>query len=194
MLILVRHGQTAANASGLLQGRADLELTELGRRQAKAIAAALPAPARVVSSPLQRARATADSFGVPVEIDDSWVELHYGDYDGVPITSVEADVWTQWRTDRTFSPPGGESFEQLDQRVWAACDALAPAAAAADVVVVSHVSPIKSAVAWALGVSGAIAWRMHLDLASITRIAVAGRGASLQTFNETGHLASVARG
>ena len=59
MLIIVRHGRTAANASGLLLGRADPELDELGRRQAAAVAAALPPVDRVVASPLRRAQETA---------------------------------------------------------------------------------------------------------------------------------------
>ena len=193
-IILVRHGQTAANAAGLLLGRADLELTELGRQQAKALAAAVPGAARVVSSPLRRATETAEAFGVDVEIDDRWVEVDYGEYDGLPVTEVAAEVWARWRSDPTFAPPGGESFELVDARVAEACDALAPDAAHHDVVVVSHVSPIKAAVAWGLGVSGAIAWRMHLDVASITRLAVRGGAATLRSFNETGHLAPVAAG
>jgi broad specificity phosphatase PhoE len=191
VLILVRHGQTAANAAGLLLGRADLALTELGRRQAKALAAALPVPAKVVSSPLRRAVETAEAFGLPVEIDDRWIEIDYGDFDGLPITEVGADVWTEWRADPTFAPPNGESFEQLDARVWDACEARAPEAGRDDVVVVSHVSPIKAAVAWALDVPGAIAWRMHLDVASITRVAVGSRSPSLLTFNDTAHLPPV---
>ena len=53
-------------------------------------------------------------------------------------------------------------------------------------------SPIKAAVAWALGVSDDISWRMHLNVAAITRIAIGPRGPSLTTFNETAHLAGVA--
>jgi broad specificity phosphatase PhoE len=191
VLILVRHGQTAANAAGLLLGRADLALTDLGRRQAKALAAALPVPAKVVSSPLRRTVETAEAFGLPVEIDDRWIEIDYGDFDGLPLTEVAAEVWAEWRSDPTFAPPNGESFEQLDRRVRDACEARVVEATRDDVVVVSHVSPIKAAVAWALDVPGAIAWRMHLDVASITRVAVGGPTPSLRTFNDTAHLPPV---
>ena len=190
MLILVRHGQTAANAAGLLLGRADLELTELGRRQAKALAAAVRNPTTVVSSPLRRCMETAEAFGLPVAVDERWIEVDYGEYDGLELAAVGADVWKQWRTDRTYRPPGGETFEEVDSRVWAACDDLVADAAGGDVVVVSHVSPIKAAVAWALGVDGSIAWRMHLDVASICRVSTTPRGSSLRSFNETAHLAS----
>jgi broad specificity phosphatase PhoE len=59
-----------------------------------------------------------------------------------------------------------------------------------DVVVVSHVSPIKAAAAWALGVGDEVAWRMYVAQASITRIGVGGPGGlpSLRSFNETAHL------
>jgi len=190
-LILARHGQTAANAAGLLLGRADPTLTDLGRRQAQAVAAALGRPARIVSSPLRRAVETADAFGLPVEIDERWVEVDYGTFDQQPIGGVSADVWTQWRTDVSYVPAGGESLLAVGLRVREACAALAPDAIDGDVVVVSHVSPIKAAVAWALGVGDGISWRMHLNVAAITRIAIGPRGASLTTFNETAHLAGV---
>ena len=188
MLILVRHGQTAANAAGLLLGRADLDLNDLGRRQAKALAAAVPNPTKVVSSPLRRCTETADAFGVAVELDERWIEVDYGEYDGLELAAVGADVWKQWRTDRTYRPPGGETFEEVDARVWAVCDELVGDAAEGDVVVVSHVSPIKAAVAWALGVGDGVAWRMFVDVASLTRIAVTDRGPVLRSFNEVHHL------
>lgn len=184
MLVLVRHGQTDANAQRRLQGRVDLPLTEVGREQAAALARALPSVAAVVSSPLARARATAAAFGLPVEVDERWVEADYGVYDGRPIDDVPADDWARWRHDVTFAPPGGESTADVGRRVRAACVELEPRARDEDIVVVSHVSPIKAAVAWALGVDDDIVWRMFLDLASITRVAVTDRGPLLRSFNE----------
>ena len=106
---------------------------------------------------------------------------------------MPAAVWQSWRTDETFRPPGGESFREVGERVRAACDELVEDAADRNVVVVSHVSPIKAAVAWALDVSGAVSWRMHLDVAAICRVSVSRRAVSLLTFNETAHLAAVPR-
>ena len=88
MLFVVRHGQTAANAAGQLLGRADVALTDIGREQAKALAAAVGPVDRVISSPLQRARQTAAAFASPVEIDDRWTELDYGIYDERPLADV----------------------------------------------------------------------------------------------------------
>jgi broad specificity phosphatase PhoE len=188
MLLVVRHGQTAANAAGQLLGRADVPLTETGRQQAVALAAAVGPVDRVISSPLQRARDTAGAFGLPVEIDDRWTELDYGIYDEWPLGDVPADMWENWRGDAEFAPPEGESLASLGRRVRTACDDLAPAAADADVVVVSHVSPIKAAVAWALDAGDSIAWRTFVAVASISRIAITDRGPILRSFNEVAHL------
>ena len=194
MIILVRHGQTEANASGLLQGRVDLPLTELGRRQARAATAAVPPGARIVSSPLRRAVQTAEvlaSATGDVVVDDRWIELDYGAYDGRPFGDVPGEVWDRWRSDPDFAPPGGESLRQCGDRVRAACEELSAGLRASDaraVVVVSHVSPIKAAVAWALGVGDTTSWRMFLDVAAICRLSVGPRGPSLHSFNDRHHL------
>jgi broad specificity phosphatase PhoE len=188
VLLVVRHGQTAANAAGQLLGRADVPLTDTGRQQAKALAAALAPVDRVISSPLQRARDTAAAFGLPVEVDERWTELDYGVYDERPLAEVPAEMWQQWRGDAEYAPPEGESLASVGRRVRVACDDLAPIAAEADIVVVSHVSPIKAAVTWALGVGDGVTWRMFVAVASISRIAITDRGPILRSFNEVAHL------
>lgn len=198
MLILVRHGQTAANARGLLLGRADPPLTEIGYRQARALAAALPQAARIVSSPLTRARQTAAvlagaALGVPdaldgadVEVDPRWIEMDYGDLDGRPATALGEQSWRTWRQDPDFVPAGGESVAAVCIRVRQACMELADDAARGDVVVVSHVSPIKAAVTWALGVGDEVAWRMFLADAAVCRIDTTGQVPLLLAFNDAG--------
>ncbi|HET9732762.1 MAG TPA: histidine phosphatase family protein [Acidimicrobiales bacterium] len=188
MLILVRHGQTESNASGLLQGRMDRELTELGRRQAVAARALVGTPHRVVTSPLARARETASLLGsgVDIEVDDRWVEMDYGTLDGLPVAAVDREVWRRWRSDPDFAPAGGESVSAVGRRVREACEELAADAADRDVLVVSHVSPIKAAVAWALGCDDRVVWRMHLDVASVTRVSIGPNGATLRGYNEVG--------
>ena len=191
-LILVRHGQTDANAAGLLQGRIDLSLNALGRRQADDVSRSLSGltaeGAAVITSPLARARETAAALGAPVLIDERWIELDYGDFDGRPLGDVPSEVWVRWRSDASFVPAGGESIASLGRRVRAACDALAATQPESITVVVSHVSPIKAAVAWALGVDDAVTWRMHLDQASITRIRIGGATPALVRFNDVNHL------
>ncbi|MFZ4669889.1 MAG: histidine phosphatase family protein [Microthrixaceae bacterium] len=210
-LVVVRHGRTKANATGLLLGRLDVPLDPIGEAQAAALAAAVHAHversggtiAAVVSSPLLRTRQTAAAFGFDVQIDDRLIELDYGDLDGTPIADVPVEVWAAWRSDATFRPPGcAESLADVQGRVEAACvdwsqrvdgaidGAIDGAALAGDtVVLVTHVSPLKAAVGWALGIGDGAAWSTHVDPASITRIGVGGGRRVLRTFNETAHLA-----
>lgn len=185
MLFLVRHGQTQPNADGRLLGRGDPDLTDLGRAQAAALAAALPRPDRVIASPLGRAVQTAEAFGGPVDTDDRWIEIDYGDYEGERLGEVPGEFWDRWRADPSIAPPGGESLAAVAGRVRAACDGLAAEVVDRDVVVVSHVSPIKAAVTWALGVDDIVIWRMFLDVAAVCRVAIGPRGPVLRSYNET---------
>ncbi|MBI2706513.1 MAG: histidine phosphatase family protein [Actinobacteria bacterium] len=196
MLLLVRHGRTAANASGLLIGRLDPPLDAEGVRQAEAVGRAVAVEAancnRVIASPLDRTRKTAEKIaaglGVEVELDDRWIELDYGTLDGLRLGDVPAEVWSAWRADPAHVPGGGESLLALGRRVQQAAEALLPSIEGGDVVVVSHVSPIKAAVAWALGVGDEVSWRMFLSPASITRIACRGGAPTLVSFNDTSAL------
>ena len=201
MLILARHGRTAANAQRLLLGRADVPLDDVGLQQAKAIGVALSRsgrrPRRIIASPLLRTRATAAAIAaacgddIEVEVDDCWIEVDYGEFDSTPLAEVPSEVWQHWRTDFSWVPPGGESLAQVGVRVREACAALAAEAADDDIVVVSHVSPIKAAVAWAVGTGDDAAWRLFCDVASISRVRTTGDLPTLVSFNETAHLEDV---
>jgi broad specificity phosphatase PhoE len=198
MLILVRHGESVANAQGLLLGRADAALTPKGIVQAATVGQLLRHPVLDLrSSPLSRARDTAALLAadvpmadVPIEVDERWVEVDYGAYDGQPLSDVPADIWQQWQHDPGFRPPGGESLAEVDARVAGACDelfstdGLGARASGGDVVVVSHVTPIKAAVSWALGAGIALSWRLHLQTASVTRIGWGNGHPVLHGFNE----------
>lgn len=185
MLILIRHGRTALNASGCLQGRIDEPLDDVGLAEAKAVAKHVGAVDELISSPLLRARQTADAFGMPYTIDERWIELSYGELEGRSTADARsAEAWDHWRSDASYAPPGGESLLALDRRVRAALVDLAVQAADRSIVVISHVSPIKAAVAWALGAPVDIAWRSQLSQASICRIDMTRSGPVLLAFNE----------
>jgi broad specificity phosphatase PhoE len=191
VLLIVRHGRTAANASGLLLGRNDPPLDDVGAAQAAALAEVVGPIDRVVSSPLQRCRSTAACIAgerIGVEVDERLIELDYGEYDGRPLGDLPPGTWERWRSDITFTPPGGESIAALGRRVRSLLEELAPAAIDGNVVAVTHVSPVKAAVAWALGVGDEIAWRAHVSPGSITRIRVAERGPLLAGFNDVAHI------
>lgn len=191
MLYLVRHGETEANAAGLLLGHLESPLTDKGRSQAAALRPLLGSPVRLVSSPLGRARASAEALGlgIPVEVDDRWIEIEYGEYDGRALGDVPAETWRRWRADVDFRLPGGETLRELGARVRRACDALfAPGEGSArdhGVVVVSHVSPIKAAVAWALGAGDEVTWRLYLATASVTVVGWGVDGPVLRGYNRT---------
>ena len=187
-IYVVRHGRTQANAAGQLLGRADPDLDDVGIEQAAAIAAVLPSGLRVVSSPLARTTQTALAITTEIETDERALELDYGDLDLVPLTEVPAEVWSKWRADVDFIPAGGESLRQVNDRVAELLSELAAADDGRDVALVTHVSPIKASVAWALGVGPEISWRAHVAQASISRISVTGDRISLQSFNDVGHL------
>ena len=192
---VVRHGRTDANASGLLLGRADLSLDAVGRRQAEQIAEAVGPVARVVTSPLARCVETARAMVADAEPDERLVELDYGEFDLRPLKDVPAEVWARWRSDPDFRPPGGETLVELSERVGQVLDEVAEATKRAqasggntDVVLVTHVSPVKAALAWTLGVGVGVAWRSFVAQASITRIGLSDRGPSLLSFNSEAHL------
>jgi broad specificity phosphatase PhoE len=197
-LVVIRHGRTEANARGVLLGRQDPSLDEVGWAQAEALAVAVSdgrfgEVGAVVSSPLvrthQTAQLAAERLGLEVELDERLIELDYGEFDGTPVSEIPGPTWHRWRSDMEFRPPGGESLAELHERVRSACAEWATRVpdVGGTVVMVSHVSPIKAAVAWALGVES-VAWRAHLDTASITVITLRGDAPVLASFNETAHL------
>jgi probable phosphoglycerate mutase len=144
------------------------------------------------TSPLSRARDTAAlmAIDVPVEVDERWVEVDYGEYECQPLSDIPADIWREWQRDPGFRPAGGESLAEVDSRVAGACDELFTTEGLGardprgDIVVVSHVTPIKAAVAWALGMGAELSWRLHLQTASVTRIGWGNGHPVLHGFNE----------
>ncbi len=193
-LILARHGETLPNRRGVLLGRDDPGLTDRGRSQAQALAAwvADHGVTRVVSSPLGRCRDTAvpiaEMCSLDVVTDDRLVELDYGDWEGRSFADIPDDASARWRSDARFRPPGGESLADVQERVGDWCRELAASDEESTVVAVSHVSPIKAAVVWALAAEPEAAWRMWIEVASVTRLGLRSDGGVLLGFNERAHL------
>ena len=132
--VLLRHGETPLSAERRFAGRGDIPLTETGRLQAKAAAQRLAARGDVdliVSSPLQRARLTAEAVaaatGAAVQVDDGWIEADFGEWEGLSYAEA-MERWpgevTAWMKDTSVAPPGGESFAAAGRRVLAALDRL----------------------------------------------------------------------
>jgi probable phosphoglycerate mutase len=191
MLVLVRHGETLDNRAGRLLGRSDPPLTSLGRVQARAVAAVLEPerPVAVYTSPLGRAVQTATMIGAAcgaeVVVDPRLIEIDYGAWENRPLQDVPRDA-AAVASDPSATFPEGESLVDVGQRVVPLFEELLGRDEL--VVAVTHVTPVKAAVAWALGVGDEIAWRMHLSLASITRLGQRRGRPYLLSFNETSHL------
>jgi alpha-ribazole phosphatase len=191
VIILIRHGQTTTNAQRLLVGRSDPTLTELGVRQAVALRPMLTDVAEVWSSPLRRARQTA-ALAMPelaAVIKESFIEVDYGSLDGQSVDAVTRHQWRAFESDHDVALGGGESLASVDARVHAELELLLGDRASLlhrpdrHLAIVSHVSPIKSATTWALGVAGSVAWRTRLDNGSLTTIASRDATPALVRFN-----------
>ena len=152
--MLLRHGETALSAERRFAGRGDIPLTEEGLRQAAAAAEWLAARGGIdviVTSPLQRARQTAEAVamatGAPLEVEDGLAETDFGKWEGMTFAEVSQrwpDEASAWIGSADVAPPGGESFADVIDRVNAALDRLLAEHEFRTLVLVSHVSPIKT--------------------------------------------------
>ena len=147
-LYLVRHGESAWNECGRLQGQADPPLSLEGRNQVGALGHALQGIAfdRIVSSDLQRTRQTVDLLGYerPV-LEPGLREIHVGDWQGRPIADLmagEGSAYTGWRRG-THTPPGGEPWTDFCRRIGAALDGLIDGTDAR-ILVVTHGGVIRA--------------------------------------------------
>ncbi|MGH3873292.1 MAG: bifunctional RNase H/acid phosphatase [Pseudonocardiaceae bacterium] len=200
-LLMLRHGQTEHSAQLRYSGRADLPLTDLGQRQAVAAAARLAMAdgvAAVVSSPLLRARQTAqpvaDVLGVPLAVHDGLIETDFGAWEGLTFAEArqrDPDLHTRWLTDTSVAPPGGENMDAVHRRVRRTRDQLIAEHGDATLVLVTHVTPIKALLRMALDAGPSLLHRVHLDLASLSIAEFYPDGpASVRLINDTSHLVS----
>ncbi|MEU7737057.1 histidine phosphatase family protein, partial [Streptomyces griseus] len=201
-LVLLRHGETALTPEKRFSGSGgtDPELSATGRGQAERAAghfAALGTVQEIVSSPLRRCRETAaavaDRLGLDVRIDEGLRETDFGAWEGLTFGEVReryADDLTAWLASPDTAPTGGgESFAEVAERVAAARDRIVARYAGRTVLLVTHVTPIKTLVRLALGAPPEALFRMELSAASISAVAYYGDGnASVRVLNDTSHL------
>jgi len=180
-------------------GHGDPELTELGRAQAAAAARRLGEGGGIdviVSSPLGRARATAqavaEATGLSVEIEEGLIETDFGGWEGLTFTEAgqrDPQLHRRWLGDVDVAPPGGESFAQVAARMAVTREALIARYPGARILAVSHVTPIKTLLQQALNVGPELLFRLHLDLASLSIAEFYPDGGSVvKLVNDTAHL------
>jgi broad specificity phosphatase PhoE/ribonuclease HI len=198
-LLLLRHGQTEFSVQRRYSGRGNPALTDLGRRQADAAAkyiAERGGIAAVITSPLQRAYDTAavaaKALGVDVAIDDDLIETDFGDWEGLTFAEAaerDPELHRRWLRDTSVVPPRGESFDSVNERVRRARDRIIAEHDGTTVLVVSHVTPIKTLLRMALDAGQGILYRLHLDLASLSIAEFYPDGASsVRLVNQTAYL------
>ncbi|GAA3439456.1 bifunctional RNase H/acid phosphatase [Kutzneria kofuensis] len=198
-LLLLRHGQTPLTVERRYSGRGEIALSELGEQQAAAAAARLakvPDIAAVVASPLTRtvqtARAVADAIGVELTTHDGLIETDFGDWEGLTFREAaerDPELHRRWLSDTSVAPPNGESFDAVHRRVRRGRDDLIARYGGSTIVVVSHVTPIKSLLRMALDAGPSLLYRLHLDTASLSIAEFYPDGnASVRLFNDTSHL------
>lgn len=199
-MLLLRHGQTRMSVDRRYSGRVDVELTELGRGQAAAAANRLAAmsevgDAQIVASPLARTRQTAEAVaeatGGALDFHEGLLETDFGDWDGLTFTEAAErypELHRKWIGDPAVVPPNGESLEAVHQRVLATRDDLLERYAGKTIIVVTHVTPIKSFLRMGLGSGPELFYRLHLDLASLSTVEFyPDQNTSVRLVNDTSH-------
>lgn len=200
--VLLRHGETPLTPEKRFSGSGgtDPSLSPVGLRQAEAVASALAARGTIqdiVSSPLKRCRETAEAvatrLNLDVRIDEGLRETDFGAWEGLTFAEVQeryGDDLKAWLASAKVAPTGGgESFATVSRRIAAARDRLTTRYMGRTVLLVTHVTPIKTLVRLALGAPPESLFRMELSAASVSAVAYYSDGnASLRLLNDTSHL------
>lgn len=201
-LVLLRHGETPLTPQKRFSGSGgtDPSLSAAGREQAHRVAEALARRGTIqaiVASPLARTRETAEivaaRLNLDVTLDDGLRETDFGAWEGLTFGEVRErhpDDLDAWLADPEAHPTGGgESFAETATRIAATRDKLVAAHAGRTVLLVTHVTPIKTFVRLALGAPPTSLFRMELSAASLSAVAYYADGnASVRLFNDTSHL------
>jgi broad specificity phosphatase PhoE len=177
-IFLIRHGETEWNREEVFRGRKDIPLGERGLGQARLLAERLRGTRleAVYSSPLQRALQTARAIaaGAEVRAVDGLVDMSYGEWEGLPLTEVQArwaDLYALWQErPESFEAPSGETLEAVRARALPALEAIAQAHGAGSVAVVSHRVVNKVLLCAVLGLDDSHFWQIRQDTACLNVI------------------------
>jgi broad specificity phosphatase PhoE len=163
---LLRHAETEWSRDGRHTGRTDVPLTEVGRERALALQARVVGHdfRLVLSSPLSRARETADLVGLRPQLRDDLLEFDYGDYEGITTEQIreQRPDWYLWRD----GCPGGETAEDVGRRVDRVIDEAL--AAGGDVALVAHGHVLRALAARWVEQPAAFGGRLALDTGTVS--------------------------
>jgi len=180
-LLLVRHGRTRLTQERRFSGvrGEDAPLSDVGRLDAVGAVPFLHGVDvdAVVTSPLLRARQTADVLRerlgwARAAVDDRWAEVAFGEWDALTAAEVsargDAELFGRWLVDASVRPPDGESMHELEARVEDGLSDLLAQHPGGTVVVVCHMTPIRSVVRRLLGAGEQALWRLRFAPGSLT--------------------------
>ena len=195
-LYVVRHGETEWNKDELFRGRKDIPLNDAGKRQAERAGAyfACEPVRRVLSSPLGRARQTAEPIGrtthVRVEAREEFTDMAFGIWEGRTLREIEeccpADLALWRKSPEKLRLEGAETLEDVRERVGKGL-ADATCAAQETIVVVTHRVICKILVLFCLGISNEHFWGLKFDPGSITLLERTDNRYALIFSNDTCH-------
>jgi broad specificity phosphatase PhoE len=197
-IILIRHGETAWNASETFRGRADIDLNETGLKQAELVGQYLSAEKidKIYASPLKRALQTAEGVArfqqTRVEPCESLIDFSYGEWEGRPLEEVKArweELYRDWMdTPEQVRMPGGESLNDVKERVMPFVGEAVTQCGEGKVALVSHRVVLKVIICALLGLSNAQFPNVKMDTAAVTRFEYDGVRIVLTCLNDTSHL------
>ncbi len=201
-ILLIRHGQTVWNKDALFRGRADIPLDETGLRQAQALATALQHEdiARVISSPLSRALQTAtaiaDAHSLTVATDEAFIDLDFGDWQGLQAAEVQKrypEPYALWRSrPRDIHFPRGECLDEVADRSFTALTRLVASHAGETVALVAHRVINKVLICRILGLDTNHFWQIKQDTVCLNRLSFNGALWVLDSLNDTSHISHLA--
>jgi broad specificity phosphatase PhoE len=192
--LLIRHGETDAVGRSIMGWAPGWHLNDSGRAQVKRLAerlAALPIRA-IYTSPLERAVETAEAIGGPhgltLRKDDDFGEFHAGEWQGISLADLDKrDDWRRFNAVRSLTrAPGGELAIETQARVVRKIQELAGRHAGETVAVVSHGDPLRSAIAYFLGMPLDFLLRFEVHPASLSVVEVGEWGAKVLCVNDRG--------
>jgi broad specificity phosphatase PhoE len=196
-IYLIRHGETEFNRMGVFRGRLDVDLNEVGLKQARETGDALRGEGIdfILASPLRRATVTAETIsralGVGWEVDEAFNNINLGRWQGVPKKKVMEEYpeeWKRWTTEpEHLVVPGGESVEDVKRRASAGLlDILS--SRQGGFAIVTHRSVIKVLAAFMLDVPPPYFWKFYTDNAAFCVFEHSGDGFTLISWNRNSHL------
>ena len=182
---LIRHGEPEGGPR--YRGQSDDPLCERGWTQMRQAVGEHRPWDVIVSSPLRRcsdfARELAARCGVPLEVDDRWMELGFGEWEGRTAKEIMANDSERlsrfWLDPLQHAPPGGERLDAFRARIVSAWDDLLARHAGQHALIVAHAGTIRMVTSHALDMPLDRLFRLHVPYAGITRVRVDANGAGL---------------